>query len=58
MTKSVLGYLECSSVKEISSLLLNLTSGKFLGHGQKAVTSSSTTIPPNSTGMIVYTVPF
>lgn len=34
--ESTLFSLEISSAKEISPLLLNLTSGKFSGHGQKA----------------------
>ena len=33
VTESILGCLEISSAKEISSLLLNLASGKVLGQG-------------------------
>lgn len=44
MTKQILGYLEFSA-KEIGPLLLNLASGKFLEHGQKAAPTS------NSIGM-------
>lgn len=38
MTESISGYLGIACAKDISPLLLNLASGKFLGHGQKAAT--------------------
>lgn len=38
MTESISGYLGIACAKEINPSLLNLASGKFLGHGQKAAT--------------------